>query len=122
MKSFKLFSEENVSEALTNMQRRKRSKIMQMKSAIIARKRERAMNKKAPREKLLKRAMLQARGLIKNKIIKGREEEDLSYSQKEKIEKMVDKKKGIIKRIAKKLLPKIKVKETERIKRRRSSQ
>ena len=121
MKSFKLFFEE-ISEALTAVQRKKRSKIMQQKSAQIARKRERTMNKMAPLPKLKKRALKKARDILSKKILKDRDKNDLPLAGKEALEKKLDKKKAVIKRIAKKLLPTIKAKETERINQRRSSE
>jgi len=107
-------------EALTISQRLKRSRIMKMKSGIIKRKREIALNKRASPEKIFNRAMKKARDILRKKHTAGKSAKDLSMSQKEKVEKLLSKKKGIIKKIAKKLFPKMKSAEGERLKARRA--
>ena len=102
-------------EALSIAQRNKKSRIMKAKGKMIARKRALAMKKKASPEKMKSRSMKQARDLLTKKILKDKSKADLSQSGKEALEKKLDKKKAIIKKIAKKLLPKIKKAETERM-------
>tara|TARA_B110000467_G_scaffold6184_1_gene5626 strand:- start:118 stop:465 length:348 start_codon:yes stop_codon:yes gene_type:complete len=108
-------------EALTVSQRLKRSRIMKMKAPIIARKREIALNKRATPEKIFQRSMKKARDIMRRKVTAGKSQDELSFSQKEKVEKLLSKKKGIIKRIAKKLLPQMKASEVERLKKRREN-
>ena len=110
---------ETQDEALTIAQRKKKSRIMKAKGKIIARKRKISMKKKASPEKILKRAQKQARDMLAKKILKDRSKADLSISGKENLEKKLDKKKVLIKRIAKKLIPKIKKAESERLKKRK---
>jgi hypothetical protein len=97
----------------------KRSRMMKAKSGIIARKREISMRKRATSGKLKQRAGKAARKIIQNKILKNRDKDELSFVSREKLEKMVDKKKSIIQRIAKKLLPSIRQKESERLQKRK---
>ena len=106
-------------EALTLQQRIKRSRIMIVKSKIIARKRKIAMRKRASPDKIKKRANKAARKIIQDKILKDREKDELSYTSRDRLEKMVDKKQPLIKRIAKKLLPAMRKKEAERLQKRK---
>jgi hypothetical protein len=82
----------------------------------IAMKRKIAMKKKANPEKLKIRAMKQARDAVRAKFVKGKSYQELSYSEKIQLDKKVEKKQALIKKIAKKLLPKIKKAEAQRIK------
>lgn len=82
----------------------------------IAMKRKIAMKKKATPEKLKVRAMKQARDVVRAKFVKGKSYDELSYSEKIQLDKKVETKQALIKKIAKKLLPKIKKAEAERIK------
>ena len=106
-------------EALTLQQRIKRSRIMKVKSKIIARKRKIAMRKRASPDKIKKRANKAARKIIQDNILKDREKDELSYTSRDRLEKMVDKKQPLIKRIAKKLLPAMRKKEAERLQKRK---
>jgi hypothetical protein len=103
-------------EALTIQQRMKRSRLMKAKSVIIARKRERALNRKADSNTLQKRAQKTDRNIIAKKMLQGRDKSELSLSSRENLEKKLGKKKGVINKIAKKLLPQIRKKEVERFK------
>ena len=92
---------------------------MKVKGKMIARKRKIAMRKRAGVDKIKKRANKAARKIIQDKILKDREKDELSYTSRDRLEKMVDKKQPLIKRIAKKLLPSIRKKETERLQKRK---
>jgi hypothetical protein len=106
-------------EALTLQQRIKRSRIMKAKSKMIARKREISMRRRASSGKLKQRASKAARKIIQNKLLKNRDKDELSFVSREKLEKMVDKKKSIIQKIAKRLLPSIRQKESDRLQKRK---
>ena len=106
---------ETQDEALSKAARMKMSRMMKAKGKIIARKRAISMKKKKSPEKIKKTAMKQARDLLAKKILKDKSKADLSISGKENLEKKLDKKKAVIKKIAKKLLPKIKKAESERL-------
>lgn len=106
---------ETQDEAMSKAARIKKSRIMKMKGKMIAKRREIAMKKKASPEKIKKRAMKKARDVLAKKILKDRSKADLSISGKEGLEKKLNSKKAVIKKIAKKLLPQIKKAETERL-------
>lgn len=106
-------------EALTLQQRVKRSRIMKQKSKIIARKRKIALRKRAGVEKIKQRANKAARKIIQDKLLKNRDKDELSFTGRERLEKMIDKKQPLIKRIAKKLLPAMRKKESERLQKRK---
>ena len=106
-------------EALTVAQRMKKSRMMKAKGKIIARKRAISMKKKKTPEKIKKTAQKQARDLLAKKLLKDKSKADLSISGKENLEKKLNKKKTLIKRIAKKLIPKIKKAETDRLKKKK---
>jgi len=106
---------EDIREALTPEQRRKRKQSFKKNKARIMAARKRSAKKKASAEKLMGRAEAGARKAVEKKILKGRTKKDLSYAEREKLEKKVAKKKGAIKRIAKKTLPEVRKKEKERL-------
>ena len=116
MQSFKEYT-----EALTRQQRIKRGQQMRRLSKKIARKRAIAMRKMASPEKLKKRARKLARKILTKKILKNRSVSQLSYAEREKLEIRLKKKAKAIDKISRKLLPKVKKAEKERLKRRRSS-
>ena len=106
---------ETQDEALSKAARMKKSRLMKMKGKMIARKREISMKKKASPEKIKKRAMKKARDILTIKILKDRSKSDLSISGKEGLEKKLNAKAAVIKKIAKKIIPQIKKAETERL-------
>ena len=109
-------------EALTIAQRLKRSRVMKQKSKIIQRKRAIAMKKRAPSEVIQKRALKKARDILSKKILNNKSKSELGYGELENLEKKLGKKKSVIKKIAKKLLPHLKKAEKERIEKLRSSE
>mgnify|MGYP006253047013 FL=1 len=102
-------------EALTIAQRLKRSRVMKQKSKIIQRKRAIAMKKRAPSEVIQKRALKKARDVLTKKILNNKSKSDLGFGELENLEKKLGKKKAVIKKIAKKMLPALKKAESERI-------
>tara|TARA_B110000444_G_scaffold97089_1_gene92135 strand:+ start:21120 stop:21476 length:357 start_codon:yes stop_codon:yes gene_type:complete len=111
MLSFK----EYLKEALTPQQRIARSRAMKRMMPKIMMKRKLAMRKKASPEQLKKRAIKQATDVIRKKIAKGTDYNSMSMAAKGQLDKKVEKKKAVIKKIAKKLIPKIKKAEAERL-------
>ena len=101
---------------LTPQQRRAKGRQMKRLAPKIARKKAIAMKKKASPEKLIGRAEKAAKEIIRNKLVKGKKYADLPFAQRELVDKKVEKKKDAIKKIAKKLLPKIRKQEVERLK------
>lgn len=102
-------------EALTPKQRMKMKIAFKKNKAKIALGRKKAAKKLASPDQLKKRAEKQARNLLLKKILKDRSKDDLSFAQKQEIEKKLDKKKGAIKKIAKKLLPSVKAKDRAKL-------
>ena len=109
-------------EIMTKMARMKRARMMKVKGKQIARKRKLAMKRKADPEKLKTRAMKKARDMVAKKLLKDKDKSDLSISGKENLEKRLAKKKGVIAKIAKRILPKIRKAENERLAKRRESE
>ena len=101
---------------LTPQQRRAKGRQMKRLAPKIARKKKIAMKKKASPEKLMSRAEKAAKEIIRNKLIKGKKYAEWPFAQRELVDKKVEKKKDAIKKIAKKLLPKIRKQEVERLK------
>ena len=111
MKSFKEFE-----EALTAAQRQKAKATFRKNKAKIMIGRKKAAKKLASKEKLQGRAEKQARNILIKKILKDKDKGDLSFGARRDLEKKLDKKKGAIKKIAKKLLPKVKQADREKLK------
>jgi|LULE01.1.fsa_nt_gb SMC interacting uncharacterized protein involved in chromosome segregation len=116
------FGRTDVKEALTISQRRDRARKMKRLAPKIARAKQRAAKKMATPEKLRTRANRKARQLLAKKLIKGRDISALSFAEKEKLEKRLDKLKPKISKIAKKIFPKVKMAEKERLAKYRASQ
>ena len=106
-------------EVMNKMARMKRSRMMKTKGKQIARKRKIAMKRKATPEKLKSRAMKKARDIVAKKILKDKDKSDLSLAAKETLEKRLEKKKAVIAKIAKRILPKVRSAENERLAKRR---
>ena len=106
-------------EVMSKMVRMKKARMMKVKGKQIARKRKLAMKRKANPEKLKKRAMKKARDIVAKKILKDRDKSDLSISGKENLEKRLAKKKGVIAKIAKRILPQVRKAENERLAKKR---
>ena len=119
MKTIDDMINEVLDEVMTKMARMKRSRMMKVKGKQIARKRKLAMKRKANPEKLKKRAAKKARDIVAKKLLKDKDKSDLSISGKENLEKRLAKKKGVIAKIAKRILPKIRKAENERLAKKR---
>ena len=105
-----------MNEALTLAQRQKMKQAFRRNKAKILRGRKKAAKKLASPEKLKARATKAARTLLMNKILKNKDKADLSFSSRAELEKKLAKKKGAINKIAKKLLPRIKKADREKLK------
>ena len=106
---------EDVDEALTTQQRMKRAQIMKRNAKKIAKKKKIKERRMKTPEELKVKARKQARLIVFKKISKGRTPSELGRGERASVEKKVDKKKAAIGKIAKKILPKIKRAEKERI-------
>ena len=113
MQTFKEFFH---AEAITMATRMKMKAAMRRNKGKIKLGRKKAAKKLASPEKLKQRSRKQAREVIIKKLLKDKKKSDLSYAARQDLEKRVAKKQGAILKIAKRLLPKLKVKERERLK------
>jgi len=102
------------SEALTVQQRLKKARQMKKLAPKIALGRKRAAKKIANIETLKKRAKKQARNVVLKKLTKDIPKDELSFARRQELEKKLDQKKGVVDRIAKKLLPQVRKQELER--------
>lgn len=98
---------EKTNEAMTMQQRQKAKQTFRKNKMKIQRGREKAKKRLADTDKLKARARKQARNLLVKKLIKDKDKGDLSFGARQSLEKQIDKKKGAIDRIAKKLLPQV---------------
>lgn len=105
---------EEVDEALNMAQRMKARQVFKRNKAKIAIGRKKAEKKFASPEKLKLRARKAARKTVEKMILKQKTKDELSYGQRQELEKKVDKKTAVINRLAKKLLPQVRKAEKER--------
>ncbi len=82
---------------------------------------KRKKKRRKTKEELMTKARKMARDKIKKKILKGRNENELSFAAREALEKKVNKMKGKIDKIAKKMFVVAKKQEAERLKAMRGS-
>lgn len=104
-----------VDEVLTPAQRFKRSQQMRRLKGKIARARKIALKRPSSPEKLQQRAQRHARNLIRKKFIKGKNYNELSFAEKQAVEKRMQGKQALIARIALRVKPKLKKLEQERL-------
>ena len=103
------------------MQRRKKAIIMKRLAPKIARKRKIAMRKKAGVEKIEQRANKAAREYMRQLFLKGKKYSDLPLQARVNIDKKVEKKKTLMQKLAKRMIPLMRRKEIERLKQLRKS-
>ena len=106
--------EEVENEALSLAQRRKKSIQMKRLKARIAIGRKKAARRMASMPTLKNRAQKQARNLIFKKLSKGKPRSEVSPQRRAEIEKRLNKLKGRIGMIAKRILPKVRKMEVDR--------
>ena len=111
------FEEESeVNESLTIQQRMKRGQLMKRMSKKIQRKKKMKAKRTRSTSELKVKARKAARLLIFKKFSKGRPPNMMGIGEKSAIEKKLDKKQAVIAKIAKKMLPKLKAAEKDRVK------
>jgi|TARA_B110000908_G_C10199061_1_gene424451 hypothetical protein len=122
MKSFKEHDADltnetvDFSEAMSLAHRMKMKASFRKNKAKIALGKKKAAKKLASPEKLKSRANKAAREFLIKKMLKGKSKSDLSFAARSGIEKKLANKKGMISKIAKKLLPSIKKKDRAKLK------
>ena len=108
---------EEVNEVWSLARRRKQGQMLRRKSKVISKARARKMKRRADPLTLKKRAQKAARALVFKKSAQGKTKGEIESKQQiMAIEKRLEKHKGKIDKIAKKILPIIKRKEAERFK------
>jgi hypothetical protein len=109
---------EEISEApLTRAQRLKRSRLFRRIKHKIKKGRERASRRRASMEVIRNRANKQARLFFKQRLAKGLDYKELPYGQRQAIDTRLAKiSPARIKAIAKRLIPKVKKREMDRVK------
>lgn len=104
-------------KALTIAQRQKRARILRAKQSKIQRARELAKRKIAPKQRLEARAMKKAREIVKKRLAsrRGTPYAELSVAEKIQVDKKAETKVKLIQKIAKRILPKVRRAEYERL-------
>ena len=115
--------EMTLDEVLNVQQRLKRKAMMKRIKGKIKLGRRRAKYKIANPDKLKKRSQKKAREIIRARIAgsQGKMYKDLPLAGRMQVDKRVEKKKDIITRLAKRMLPKVKKAEMERVKKARQN-
>ena len=115
--------EEMENEALSIQQRLARGRVMKRNAKKIARMRKIKSKKRADQDTLKKRARKMAIQLVRKKVAgdRGSNYASLGASEKMTIDKLVNKKKAQVDRMAKKLIQKVRKGESERLSKARSN-
>lgn len=98
-------------------QRQKRARVLRAHRQKIERARELAQKRLAPEKNIKKRAYAQARQIVRQRFAgqRGAEYEKLGPSEKMAIDRAIEKKTALIKKIALRLIPKVKRAEQQRL-------
>lgn len=112
---------EQVDEVLDMAQRRARGRMMKRIKGRIARGQRIARRRKASQDKLKVRAQRKAKQEVRKKVAgkQGVQYKDLPAASKIQIDKRVEKKKALVNRLSKRMLPKVRKAEAERLKKMR---
>ncbi len=104
-------------KALTLVQRQRRARILRAKEPKMQRAKEVAQHKLASDQKLKARAVVKARNIVKMRFAarKGTPYTELTTSEKIQVDKVVDKKVGLIRKLATRLLPSLRKAEVNRL-------
>lgn len=108
--------DKELEEVLDIQTRMKMKASMRKNKAKIALGKRRAARKVADVGRLKKRAQRQARNAVLDKILKGKDKSELSYGARASIEKRLNKRAALIQRLAKKLLPKVRQADRNKMK------
>ena len=103
-----------VGEALTLKGRRALARALKRNKAKVKVGRRRAMQRTANPEVLMKRARKHARNQLFQKLAKDTPKDEMSPQRKAEIEKRLDKMKGRVDKIARRILPQVRKIEKER--------
>ena len=116
------FSEFLDERVLTIMQRLHRGRLMRRKAPRMKRMRKIKARRMAPRSRLAYRARKAAIGMLRKRYggHKGANYANLSLSQKIQIDRAIERRKGLVDKISKRMLPKVRKKEVMRLRSARS--
>lgn len=106
--------EDALLQELNTQQRMKRKMIMKRYGSKIELARKRAMMRRASSKVINNRARKMAIQKIKTRLAGGRDPNSLSNMEKDRIEKLLNKRKGAVRRLAMKLVPQVRKRETSR--------
>lgn len=108
---------DKIDEALTIPQRMKRGQVMRKNKAKLKRARLIAQKRPADDAHIKKRAYIMARQIVRKRFAgkQGAKYEDLSPSEKINIDKRIDSKQALIKKIALRLMPRVKSADRKRL-------
>tara|TARA_Y100000996_G_scaffold130098_1_gene98817 strand:- start:2123 stop:2503 length:381 start_codon:yes stop_codon:yes gene_type:complete len=121
MKSFtEWHNDDEVNEALSISQRRAVGRRMKRMKTRIARGKKIKQRRMADRTQLQKRASLMARNILTKKLSGGKQKADLNVAQKIAVAKKLEGKKNAIRTLVRKLMPRVKKAERERLNKFRS--
>jgi hypothetical protein len=108
--------DEEIDETLSMAQRMKIGRRMKRLAPKIARAKKIKQRRMADRGALTKRSIKAARNILTKKLMGGLGKSQLNIAQKIAVSKKLEKKSAIIKRLSKKLFPKVMKAEKERLK------
>ena len=104
-----------INEIMSKTARMRRARMMRTKGKMIARKRAIALRRKASPQQLRVRALKKARALVAKRFLKTRKKAELSLSAREDLERRLFKKKALIHKIAKRIMPLVRKREMQRL-------
>jgi len=105
-----------MNEVVSKAQRLKKSQLMKRMGKKIARSRAIKAKRMADAGTLKSRSLKKAREVLFMKLSKGKSKTELNLQQRMAIDKKLEKKGAAVKKLAKKLLPKVKDAEKQRLK------
>lgn len=109
-----------INEALNIMQRMKRRAIMRRNKSKILAGRRRAQRRRASTSVIQQRSMRAARAILARRLLR-KDKGDASYAEKVRAEKMLATRQGAIKRLARKLMSRIRQKEQQKFQHRHAA-
>lgn len=113
MKTFKEYNSE-IDEDISIQTRLKRKQQIRRHKAKLKLGRLRASRRMASKEVVKRRAMRAARAFMFKRLVKGKSKGDLAYSARQTFEKIINRRKAAVGKLAQRLMPKIRKAEMDR--------
>lgn len=101
-------------EDVSIQSRLKKKQVIRRNKSKLKLGRLRASKRVASKEVIKKRAMRAARSFMFKRLVKGKSKSELPYSTRQTFERMINKRKGAVKKLATRLTPKIRKAEMDR--------